>query len=187
MVCFLSSDLNISSVYSVVKVSSNIPCSWQDTVSNIRRTFVTFQWVALARPMMIACHLYCVRLGVGLSSSSGGHRDPRVTLVQRGYLIGPLIVCLLHCLSAITPFFGQKRSPGGGQNCFWAIFVNRPIKPLGKIFQTQKNRFKKSFFFSELQEHEVRICVQPNFPIIILILLNGFHKFAMSMGPNTNI
>ena len=111
------------------------------------------------------------------------HRDPRVTLVQRGYLIGSLIVCLLHCLSAITPFFGQKRSPGGGQNCFWAIFVNRPIKPLGKIFQTQKNRFKKSFFFSELQEHEVRICVQTNFPIIIPILFNGFHEFAKSIGP----
>ena len=41
---------------------------------------------------------------------------------------------------------------------------------------------KKSFFFSELQEVEVRICVQPNFPIIILILLNGFHKFGRSRG-----
>ena len=42
-------------------------------------------------------------------------------------------------------------------------------------------------FFSELQELEVRICAQPNFPIIILILLNGFHKFARSMGPNTSV
>ena len=97
-----------------------------------------------------------------------------------------------HRLSSPLPlsynpfFFGQKRSPGGGQNCFWAIFVNRPIKPLGKIFQTKKNRFKKSFFFSELQEHEVRICVQTNFPIIIPILLNGYHKFAKSIGPNTS-
>ena len=45
---------------------------------------------------------------------------------------------------------------------------------------------KKSFFFSELQEVEVRICVQPNFPIIILILLNGFHKFARSRGLNSS-
>ena len=29
-------------------------------------------------------------------------------------------------------------------------------------------------------------CVQPNFPISILFLLNGFHKFAISMGPNTS-
>ena len=94
-------------------------------VSNIRRTFVTFQWVALARPMMIACHLYCVRLGVDLSSSSGGHRDPRVTLVQRGYLIGPLIVCLLHCLSAITPFFWPKTFPGRRSKLFLGHFCQQ--------------------------------------------------------------
>ena len=85
-----------------------------------------------------------------------------------------------------NPFFWPKTFPGRRSKLFWAIFVNRPIKPLGKIFQTQKNRFKKSFFFSELQEHEVRICVQTNFPIIIPILLNGYHKFAKSMGPNTS-
>ena len=37
------------------------------------------------------------------------------------------------------------------------------------------DRLPKYFFLSKLQELEVRICVQPNFPIIILILLNGFH------------
>ena len=37
--------------------------------------------------------------------------------------------------------FGQKRDMGGqkiGENFFPAIFVDRPIKPLGKIFRTQK-------------------------------------------------
>ena len=50
-----------------------------------------------------------------------------------------------------------------------------------------KNRLFISFFLLELQELEVRICVQPNSPIIILILLNGFHKFVMFMGPNTSV
>ena len=68
---------------------------------------------------------------------------------------------------------------------FLAIFVNRPIKPLGKIFRTKK-QIKRLFFISELQELEVWICVQPNAPIIILILLNRFYKFAISMGPNTS-
>ena len=36
----------------------------------------------------------------------------------------------------------------------------------------------------ELQEIEVRPCLQLNFPIIILILLNGFHKFQVSLGAN---
>ena len=62
----------------------------------------------------------------------------------------------------ITPNFGQKSDLGGQKK-----FVNRPIKPLGKIFRTQKNRLPKSFYLSELQELEVRICV--------------FHKFEMSM------
>ena len=38
--------------------------------------------------------------------------------------------------------------------------------------------------FSGLQELEVRICVQPDFPIIILILLTDFHKFSKPRGPN---
>ena len=49
-----------------------------------------------------------------------------------------------------------------------------------------KNRFKKSFFFLELQELEVRICVQPNFSIITLILLNRFHKFQRSRELNSS-
>ena len=63
------------------------------------------------------------------------------------------------------PLFSQKRLPGG-QISFFAIFVKRPNKPLGKRFQTQKTDWKISFFFPELQELEVRICVQPNFPIM---------------------
>ena len=73
----------------------------------------------------------------------------------------------------------------------WIFFlggvVKRPIKPLGKIYRTQKNRLPKSCPLSELQELEVRICVQPKFPIIILILLNGFHKFPRSRGLNSSV
>ena len=47
-----------------------------------------------------------------------------------------------------------------------------------------QKRFKEKFF-SELQELEVRICVQLNFPIIILILLNQFHKFQGSRELNS--
>ena len=86
---------------------------------------------------------------------------------------------------AYNPLFWPKKPPPGGRKMgqfFLAISVNRPIKPLGKIFQTQKTG---NLFSSELQEFEVWICVHPNFPIIILILLNGFHKLAISMGLNT--
>ena len=55
---------------------------------------------------------------------------------------------------------------------------------MGKILRTQKT--DNFFFFSELQEVEVRICVQPNFPIINLILLTAFHEFARSRGANTS-
>ena len=64
-------------------------------------------------------------------------------------------------------------------------FVKGAIKPLGKILRIKRTD-KNFFLLSELQEVEVRICVQPNFPIIILSLLTGFHKFAKSMWPNTN-
>ena len=47
---------------------------------------------------------------------------------------------------------------------------------------TPPKNFNK--IFSELQELEVRICVQPDFPIIILILLTDFHKFSKPRGPN---
>ena len=64
---------------------------------------------------------------------------------------------------------------------YYSATVGRLIKQLGKIFLT-KNRDCQNKFHFELQEFEVRICVQPNSPIIILILLTAFHKFAMSMG-----
>ena len=64
---------------------------------------------------------------------------------------------------------------------YYSATVGRLIKQLGKIFLT-KNRDCQNKFHFELQEFEVRICVQPNSPIIILILLTAFHKFAMLMG-----
>ena len=54
--------------------------------------------------------------------------------------------------------------------------------------QNIKNTKKhlKMFFFSELKEVDVRICARPNFPIMNLILLTEFHKFARSRGANTS-
>ena len=65
-------------------------------------------------------------------------------------------------------------------------FVKGAIKPLGKILRIKRTD-KKYFLLSELQEVEVRICVQPNFPIMNLILFTAFHKFARSRGPNTSV
>ena len=48
-------------------------------------------------------------------------------------------------------------------------------------------KITKIFFFSELQEYEIQSRVQPNFPIIILILLTAFHKFVKSRGANTSV
>ena len=39
---------------------------------------------------------------------------------------------------------------------FFGHFVKRPIKPLGKLFRTQKTDCKNLFFLSELQELEGR-------------------------------
>ena len=53
--------------------------------------------------------------------------------------------------------------------------------------QNIKNpKLKILFFSSELREVDVRNCVQLNFPIINLILLTAFHKFARSRGQNTS-
>ena len=90
----------------------------------------------------------------------------------------------------ITPKFGRKCDRGGkknGPNFFGGDFCQKADKTFRQNIPNLKNRLKKSFFFSGLQEQEVRICVQPNFPIIILILLNGFRKFVISMGPNTSV
>ena len=80
------------------------------------------------------------------------------------------------------------KNPFLAKNVLWG--VKKGVKffladlTSGQNIPNPKNMFKKNFF-SKLQDLEVRICVQPNFPIINLILLNGFYKFAKSMGPNT--
>ena len=73
---------------------------------------------------------------------------------------------------SITPKFGRKRVFRGPQMGQKLVFL--PI--------LSKGRFSPS----ELQEVEVRICVRPNSPIINLILLTAFHKFARSRGQNTS-
>ena len=84
----------------------------------------------------------------------------------------------------MSPKFGRKFDREGQK-----IKKNWPFSSICRLnllakYSEPKNRLPKSFFHSELQELEVRICVQPNSPIIILILLTAFHKFAMSMGAN---
>ena len=76
----------------------------------------------------------------------------------------------------------------------WHLQWGEPTKNLGgqKIGPFLSTGQKKQIIFiflyrSELREVEVRMCVQPNSPIIILILLNGFHKFAMSIRANTAV
>ena len=55
------------------------------------------------------------------------------------------------------------------------------------FFKASASTGLSDFFFSELQELEVGICVEPNFPIINMNLLNGLHKFVRSTGPNTSV
>ena len=80
------------------------------------------------------------------------------------------------------------RSVTGARNLGIAIFNRESVindssvRPLGKIFITQK-QITQFFFFSE-QHFEVRYRVLPNFSIRILILLTGFYKFPKSIGPN---
>ena len=60
-----------------------------------------------------------------------------------------------------------------------AVLVTTP--QVGFCWLSELKKPDRNFFFlfgaSELQELEVRIRVQPNFPIMILILLKGFHQF----------
>jgi len=67
------------------------------------------------------------------------------------------------------------------KNYFFGFLSKGRLNLLAK-YSEPKKQIAKKFFLSELQELEVRICVQPNFPIIIPILLNGFHKFQRSRG-----
>ena len=65
---------------------------------------------------------------------------------------------------------------------FFSGFCQKADWTSGQNIPNPKYRLPKSFFLLELQEFEIRTCVQPSAPIIILILLPAFQKFAMSMG-----
>ena len=59
-----------------------------------------------------------------------------------------------------------------------------------RVVRTKKKQIAKIFLLfgaSELQELDVRIRVQPNFPIMIQILLKDFHQFLKSRGANTSV
>ena len=97
-----------------------------------------------------------------------------------------LAICFLG-----SEYFAQRFNQPFDKNpkkIFFRVFVKRSIKPLGKICNApppKKKKLKKSVFFSELQALEVWICVQANFPVIVLILLNGIHKFQRSWWLNS--
>ena len=78
-------------------------------------------------------------------------------------------------------FFSVQKYP----KFFGFLFCQNANKTAGQNIQNPKNRLPKSCPLSEPQELEVRICVQPNFPITILILLNRFHKFHRSRVLNS--
>ena len=93
-----------------------------------------------------------------------------------------VLLSFLHFCPFCTFAFLYPAGSINGSKIVFDNFVKRSFKPLDKILRIPS---KVIYFFSELKEVEVRICVRPNFPIINLILLNGFYKFAKSMGPNT--
>ena len=70
-----------------------------------------------------------------------------------------------------------------------AVLVTTPQVGFCWLSELKKNRSQFFFLFgaSELQELEVLFHVQPNFPIMIQILLKGFHQFLKSRGPNTRV
>ena len=71
-----------------------------------------------------------------------------------------------------------------------AVLVTTPQVGFCVLSELKKNRSQKYFFFfgaSELQELDVRIRLQPNFPIMIQILLKDFHQFLKSRGANTSV
>ena len=73
--------------------------------------------------------------------------------------------------TATSLHFADSEGPKMGQIKCPPIFVNRAIKPLGKIWR--KIRSKKYFLFPEIQSVELRFAVQPHFPNVILSLLKG--------------
>ena len=79
------------------------------------------------------------------------------TFKDQSAMLGEHLSQKLMPAHTYNPIFGHRRLN------LWARYAKSPPKNI-IIF----------FFFSELQELEVQICVQPNFPIIILILLTGF-------------
>ena len=85
-----------------------------------------------------------------------------------------------------NPFFCPKTSSGESKNIppnYFRVFVKRPIKPLGKIFWTQKTDRENHFSSRSYKRLKFEfVCSR----IIILILLKGFHKFARSRGLNSS-
>ena len=94
------------------------------------------------------------------------------------YVILPDTLVFTNCRSAFAEMFWPMQC---NKICNAMRFSSTGCLNLRAIYSKPKNQIAKIFFLSELKELEVRIYVQPNSPIIILILLNGFHKFAISM------
>ena len=101
------------------------------------------------------------------------HKQPFSQEVRQALLFSPVFP-----LS-----FGQKRHFWGTKICPKKIWV---FLSKGRLnLRANQKTDCQNHVPSELQELEVRICVQLNFPIVTLILLNGFHKFQWSRGLNS--
>ena len=85
-----------------------------------------------------------------------------------------------------NPKIWPKTCPGGSKN--WSIFLwqfcQNTDKTCGQDIKNLTKIRKIFFFFLGLEEVKVRICVRLNCPILNLILLTAFHKFARLRGPN---
>ena len=85
-----------------------------------------------------------------------------------------------------NPKIWPKTCPGGSKN--WSIFLwqfcQNTDKTCGQDIKNLPKIRKIFFFFLGLEEVKVRICVRLNCPILNLILLTAFHKFARLRGPN---
>ena len=156
---------------------------WSDLDDFFRQKF-WFRWnaeeiISLARLRARACNIRITRLAdfgqfwpkcasvsvmANFSSCVGVQINFRGQSTMQGEHFRPKN----HEIQSITPKFGQKYGPVAKK--ISAIFVKRPIKPLGKIFRTQKTDCNFFLFFSELQELEVRNRVQPKCRIFVWIL-----------------
>ena len=88
-----------------------------------------------------------------------------------------------HYLLVMTQNFDKSVTGVVKKTCQKCFLSKGRLNFWVKCSEPKKQITKK---FSELQQLEVGFRVQPNIPIVILILLTGFYRFLKYMGPNTS-